>query len=235
MNINLTIPVYNEEKVLTTNINKLVSFLTEKIKEDNWQIIIANNASTDNTAKLAEQLASQNSKIKTFNLDIKGRGHALKYSWLNFPADILAYCDVDLATDINKLPELFSLIKNDCDLAIGSRYLPDSASCRKFKRLIISKGYIFLVKIFFKTKLTDFQCGFKALSQRLASIIVPKLKDGGWFFDTELILLAGNDANHNFIIKELPVNWQENKNSKVKFFISIIKFIKNLIVFKLNN
>jgi glycosyltransferase involved in cell wall biosynthesis len=227
----LVIPVYNEKKILVESIKKLENYLTENIIED-WIIIIANNASTDKTKEIAEELTKKHSKIKAIHLAEKGRGNALKYVWTNFKADIYAYCDVDLATDISNLKNLFDSMLEGNNIVIGSRYLKDSKTKRAIGRLILSKVYIFLIKIFFKTKLNDFQCGFKAIDNKIVKEVLPLVQDKEWFFDTELLLLAEKGG---YKIKEIPVKWQENQETKVKFIKTILQYLKNLIKYKLNN
>ena len=138
---------------------------------------------------------------------------------------------MDLATDINCLPALFQAIKQGNNLAIGSRYLDISKTQRNFKRFLISKGCIFLIKLLNNTKINDYQCGFKAIDKKTARQIVPNTTDNGWFFDTELILLANNQ---NFSIKEIGVNWQENPRTSIHLISDAVVFFKKLIKFKLS-
>jgi glycosyltransferase involved in cell wall biosynthesis len=225
----LAIPVYNEEKILENSITQLIIYFNDNINYD-WRIIIANNGSTDKTQQIVESLAQKNNRIIALDIKEKGRGNALKCAWGGFEADIYAYCDVDLATDIRHLSELFEQIRAGNDIAIGSRYLKTSLSKRTLIRLIMSKVYNFLIRIFFKTKITDFQCGFKAINNKVKKEILPLIRDKEWFWDTELLLVA---ELNNFKIKEIPVSWQENRETKVKFFKTICDYLKNLFKLKL--
>ena len=205
-------------------------YLTENIKED-WKIIIANNASTDNTKYIANDLTRKLHNIKAVHLQFKGKGNAIKYVWSNYKADVYAFCDVDLSTDISCLKDLFYSILEGNDLIAGSRYLRTSKSMRTFNRLFLSKNYIYLVKLLFKTKFDDFQCGFKAVNKRIAEEILPKVKNKEWFFDTELVILA--EQSKRYKIKQIPVKWYENKDTKVKIFKTAYDFISNLIKLRL--
>jgi glycosyltransferase involved in cell wall biosynthesis len=229
----LAIPVYNEEKILNGSIEKLHNYMSQNIKYD-WEIIIADNGSTDRTKEISDNLSKNLQRVSSVHLGFKGRGNALKYVWTNFKADVYAYCDADLATDISNLKELFDSVIDGNNLVIGSRYNKGSASKRTFGRWLISVIYIFCVKLLFKTKICDFQCGFKALDNKIVKEIIPQIKDKEWFFDTELILLAEHSKRYR--IKELPIRWQETrvKDSKVKILKTSINYIKNLVRLRLN-
>jgi glycosyltransferase involved in cell wall biosynthesis len=226
----LTIPVYNEEKVLEKSILKLYKYMKNNIRYD-WKIVIANNASTDRTKEIANRLTKKYKRIAAIHLPIKGRGYALKQAWTKFKSDVYSYCDVDLATDISHLKDLFDNILNGNNVVVGSRYLNDSDSKRTIDRLILSKGYICLIKLFFRTQITDFQCGFKAIDNQIAKNVLAKIKDTQWFFDTELLIRAEQSS---YRIKEIPVKWNENKDTKVKKFSLICTYIKDLIRLKMD-
>ena len=96
-------------------------------------------------------------------------------------------------------------------MAIGSRYIKGAQTKRTLGRLIYSKVYIWLIKLFFQTKLHDFQCGFKAVDQKTVLELIPLIMDKEWFWDTELLLLA---ELNNFRVKEIPVKWQESAEER---------------------
>ncbi len=222
----LTIPVYNEEKVLEKAVHRLHNYMSENI-DNNWGILIANNASTDKTKEIADNLTKTLPNVKALHLKFKGRGNALKNAWLSNKADVYAYCDVDLATDIIHLKKLFDTVLEGNDIVTGSRYIQSSNTKRTLKRLILSKGYIYLIKLFFKTKIKDFQCGFKAVNYRFVQNILPKVKNKEWFFDTESLLLT--ELSKGYKVKEIPIVWYEGKDSKVRILKIIYQYITNII------
>jgi glycosyltransferase involved in cell wall biosynthesis len=229
----LVVPAYNEEKILNASIRKLHGYMTQNIKHD-WKIVIANNGSTDRTKEIAEGIAKDISNIEVMNLGEKGKGRALKYAWTNSKADIYACCDADLATDVGNLKKLFESVASGNDLVIGSRYMEGSDSQRTIGRKLTSLAYVSLVRLFFRTKIDDFQCGFKAMNDKIVREIVPQVKDNEWFFDTELILLA--ERAKKYKIKELPIVWREKrvKDSRVKISKAGINCIKGLIRLRFN-
>ena len=226
----LVIPVYNEEFVLENSVKTLYEYMNKNI-EENWKIIIADNASTDDTEKIIEKLTKEVPHVEGAYLSCKGRGNALKYVWNNYKADVYSYCDVDLATDISHLKKLFNNILEGYDIVIASRYIDTSISKRTLDRLILSKGYIYLIKLFFKTKFSDFQCGFKAINNKIVEEILPEVRNKEWFFDTELLLLT--EQSMKYKIKQIPIIWHENRDTKVKVLKTTYDFIKNLINLKI--
>ena len=226
MKLILVVPAYNEEKVLENSITRLYKYMRDNIKYS-WDIIIANNASTDNTKHIANKLANKLLHVKAIHLKFKGRGNALKYVWSNYDSDVYAYCDVDLATDIIHLNELCDYIISGKNIVIGSRYLKYSNAKRTIRRFILSKAYNYLIKLLFRTKIKDLQCGFKAIDKEIVKDLLPKIKNKKWFFDSELIIRA--ERLKKYEIKEIPVKWSENKNSKVKIFETVYKYITDSV------
>lgn len=231
MKILITIPVLNEEKELEKNIKILADFLAKNFKYD-WEIEIADNGSTDKTQSIGERMAHEaNSKVKYLRLEERGRGRALKKSWFKSDADIVSYMDVDLSTNLTAFPPMIKKITNGADVATGSRLMKTSRIKRQIKREILSRGYNILIKLMFQNKFSDAQCGFKAISRKAAKELLPKTKDNEWFFDTELLLLA---ERYGYKIGEVPVEWIEDLDSRVKIFKTVVEDIKGLIRLKLH-
>ena len=226
MLVNITLPVYNEEKILGTSVRTLHEFLISRCRFD-WEVVIADNASTDETLAVASELAQQFKGVRVEHLDQKGRGRALKSVWSHSRADILSYMDIDLSSNLFAFPPMVeALISGGFDVAIGSRLLKASTTRRSFKREVISRCYNYLVKSFFLTKFSDAQCGFKAITKRVASDLLPKIEDIGWFFDTELLILA---EKKGYKIFDLPVSWIEDLDSRVRIVHTAVEDIKGLI------
>ena len=229
--INIVVPVYNEEKILEKNITKIVSYCQKNIK-DSWQIIIADNDSSDQTAILAKQFSSQNCQITYYYLPKRGKGLAIKQAWQNFLADFYIFMDADLSTDINALNDLITILKNnEADLVIGSRYLKESHLKRNWMRIFISKTYNALIKLLFNCSVKDMANGFKGANQKIITDILPLCQNNEWFFDSELVLLANFKK---YRIKEIPINWQENleRASRVNVWQTSWEYLKELIKLK---
>ncbi len=214
LKLDVVIPVYNEEKELEDSISTLRSYLHKFMEEYDWQITIADNASSDKTLTIAKNLAKKFTDITFVHLPEKGRGRAVKHAWRNSKADILAYMDVDLSTDLKHLPPLVYSLSRGYDIAIGTRNLSGSRVYgRSLLRTITSKGYIFLIKMFFWVHFSDAQCGFKAVTRKIVDNLLNDIADNEWFFDTEL-LLVGEKSGYR--IYEEPVTWIDNPGSTVR-------------------
>jgi glycosyltransferase involved in cell wall biosynthesis len=210
--IDVVIPVYNEQAVLERSVSSLHSFLSTEMPFG-WRIVIADNASTDATLSEARTLTRQLPSVEVVHLDTKGRGRALRAAWLMSDADVLCYMDVDLSTDLRALlPLVAPLLSGHSELAIGSRLAPGAHIIRSAKREAISRSYNRLLRIVLHAGFSDAQCGFKAIRADVAQWLVPMVEDEGWFFDTELLVLA---QRRGLRIHEIPVDWIEDRDSRV--------------------
>lgn len=223
--VDVVIPVYNEERVLPRSVATLWDFLNEKLTQ-RWTVVLADNGSTDGTLEMCKALAVQYPNVRYIHLDQKGRGRALKKAWLESSADIVSYMDVDLSTNLEAFPKLVAAIEEGCDIAIGTRLSPESRVKRSFKREVISRSYNLLIKALFWPSFSDAQCGFKALSRKAAQELLPLAKDLAWFLDTELLLLA---TMKGYRIKEVPVAWMEDADSRVRIGKTAWEDIKGLL------
>jgi len=231
----IVLPTYNEEVVIEKNTLQVYLFCQEKFKNYDWQILIADNGSTDQTPIIAKNLSEKDEKIKFFHLNKKGRGYALKKAWsLEYPVDFYAYMDVDLSSDLNALPLLIKSIELEAfDLATGSRLKIGHQTKRSLSREILSRGYNLLLKIFFKPSFQDAQCGFKVVTKKVVEKIIPQIKNNNWFFDTEMFILAEKSG---YKIKEIPIEWLETRapqrKSTVKILATVWEDIKGMIELK---
>jgi putative flippase GtrA len=210
--LDVVIPVYNEEKDLQPCVRRLHDHLTLTFPYS-FRITIADNASTDSTALAAQRLAERIPEVRNFRLEQKGRGRALRTVWSASEAPILAYMDVDLSTDLNALlPMVAPLISGHSDLAIGSRLARGSRVVRGPKREFISRAYNLILRGSLQARFSDAQCGFKAIRRDVAQVLLPLVEDTGWFFDTEMLVLA---ERAGLRIHEVPVDWVDDPNSTV--------------------
>ncbi|MEM5799628.1 MAG: glycosyltransferase family 2 protein [Candidatus Aenigmatarchaeota archaeon] len=223
MKVCVTLPVYNEEEQLAKSTEKVLQVCRKNYKD--FEILIADNASTDRTLEIAKELAKKYKEVKYIHLPQKGRGRALKAAWQSADADIMCYMDIDLSTDLKHLKQLTDAIEEGNDVAFGSRHKEESELQRSFKRDVLSKGYVFLVKLFLGTPYNDYQCGFKAVNRRIVKELIPRIEDNEWFFDTELIVKA---HKFGYKLKEIPVKWSEDKGSTVNIRKTVVNYIKNI-------
>jgi len=227
--VDIIIPVYNEERDLPNSIKKLTEFLEANLTNP-WQVIIADNASTDGTRAISEGLCQQYQQVNYRYLSQKGRGRALRAAWLESDADLLSYMDVDLSTDLAYFPPMIEALESGFHVAIGNRLGRESVVTRSFKREFISRTYNLIVKTMFFTTFSDAQCGFKAITRQAAQVIVPHIKNNNWFFDTELLIIA---AKNRYRIKSVPVKWDDDPNSSVNVISTVTEDLKGLLRLRL--
>ncbi|MFH9401588.1 glycosyltransferase [Streptomyces sp. NPDC017638] len=210
--LDVVIPVYNEEKDLQPCVRRLHEHLTRTFPYA-FRITVADNASTDATPLVAARLAAEIPGVRTVRLEQKGRGRALRTVWSASDAPVLAYMDVDLSTDLNALlPLVAPLISGHSDLAIGSRLARASRVVRGPKREFVSRAYNLILRGSLQARFSDAQCGFKAIRRDVAQALLPLVEDTGWFFDTELLVLA---ERAGLRIHEVPVDWVDDPDSTV--------------------
>lgn len=210
--VEIVIPVYNEQAALEASIRRLHGFLRSQFPFS-WRIVIADNASTDGTLALARRLSYELDRLEVIHLAQKGRGRALRASWTSGEAKVRAYMDVDLSTDLEALlPLVAPLLSGHSDLAIGTRLARGARVTRSRKRTIISRAYNRLLRLALRARFSDAQCGFKAIRGELARTLLPAVLDNGWFFDTELLV---NAQRRGLRIYEVPVDWVEDPDSRV--------------------
>jgi putative flippase GtrA len=206
------VPVRNEERDLVPSIRRLVAYLRESFPFT-ARVTIADNGSTDATWALATGLARELAEVRAVHMELAGRGRALRAIWSASDAEVLAYMDVDLSTDLNALlPLVAPLLSGHSDLAIGTRLARGSRVIRGPKRELISRGYNVLLHTLMGARFSDAQCGFKAIRRDQARALLPLTQDTGWFFDTELLVLA---ERAGLRIHEVPVDWIDDLDSRV--------------------
>ena len=212
LELEVVVPVYNEQAGLAASVRVLHAYLTSAFSVP-WLITIADNASVDRTHDIAIDLTYEFDRVRVLHLDEKGRGRALKKAWLESTAKVLAYVDVDLSTDLRGLPPLIApLLSGHSDIAIGTRLAASARVSRGGKREFISRCYNFLLRRTMGVQFTDAQCGFKAIRADVAAQLLPLVEDTGWFFDTELLILAERSGMR---IHEVPVDWVDDPDSRV--------------------
>jgi len=232
--ISIILPAYNEAERLSKSVEeviKVASSFTQK-----YEIIIAEDGSTDGTDLIASKLAKENKRIIHLHSNKRlGRGKSIENSLKMTKGTIVAYIDVDLEAKPEFLKNLIdAIIKEGYDISIGSRFIKGSIVKRSFLRTLLSRIYNFLVKMILKSKIKDHQCGLKAFKKDVLLKITKKfVLSKHWFWDTEVLIFS---QLMGYKIKEVPIIWiEENKKTKVKvlkdsvdMFLDIFRLWKRL-------
>jgi len=224
--VDLVIPVYNEQRVLAQSVATVLAWTSEH-PEHQWRIVIADNASTDHTLSVARKLEEEShSRVVVLHIPVKGRGIALRVAWLTSPADVCAYMDVDLSTDLAHLPALVDPVAaGDADVSYGSRLHPRSQTQRGLRRELISRAYILLLRRATGLRASDAQCGFKAIGREAARALLPLVRDTSWFFDSELLVVA---QENGYRLREVPVRWSDDPDSRVAILRTALQDLRGI-------
>ncbi|CAN5517210.1 hypothetical protein BH10ACT8_BH10ACT8_05470 [soil metagenome] len=223
--VDIMIPVYNEVHSVAASVQKLHRYLSSTLPSS-FRITVVDNASTDETWTVLRYLHRTLEHVSAVRLADKGRGLALRTTWTQSDATVLAYMDVDLSTDLDAvLPLLAPLLSGHSDIAIGSRLARGARVVRGRKRDLISRCYNLILARSLHVKFTDAQCGFKAITRDAAQLLLPLVVDDGWFFDTELLVLAERSGLR---IYEVPVDWIDDPDSRVELLSTAWQDLKGV-------
>jgi putative flippase GtrA len=224
--VEIVVPVRDEESDLAPSIRRLCGYLRGQFPFT-ARVTIADNGSSDHTWLVAKALCREFVEVGAVHLDESGRGRALRAVWSASSADVLAYMDVDLSTDLNALlPLVAPLLSGHSDLAIGTRLARGSRVIRGPRREVISRGYNLLLRASLGTGFSDAQCGFKAIRREQARVLLPLTEDTGWFFDTELLVLA---ERAGLRIHEVPVDWIDDADSRVDIVATALADLRGIL------
>ncbi len=210
--LSVVLPAYNEADNLDDAVTKISQTLNEVGYP--YEIVIAEDGSTDGTAELSEKLTQKYPFLRHIHREKRlGRGTALNNAFKNCRGEVFVYMDLDLATDLKSLkPLVDAIIVDGFDVSTGSRMLPESKVERSIGRAVSSKSYNFLVRHMLNSKVRDHQCGFKAFKKEACLALLDEVKATHWFWDTEILVRA---QRHGFRVKEIAVEWTSGKGTKV--------------------
>src|SRR4051812_28279225 len=226
LDVEIVVPVHNEHAILERTIRRLHRFLSDGFPFT-WRIVVADNASTDGTAGLARLLAAELPGVEALRLEEKGRGRALRAAWSASEARVVCYMDADLSTDLRALlPLVAALLSGHSDLAIGTRLAHGARVVRGPKRELISRSYNSLLHLVLRARFSDAQCGFKAArTDALRGGLLDTVRDDGWFFDTELLVLA---QRRGLRIHEVPVDWIDDPDTRVQIVRTALEDLRGV-------
>ena len=225
VDLEIVVPVHNEERILALSIRRLHRYLSTSMPFS-WRILIADNASTDATPEIAHTLATTLWQVGVVRVEQRGRGRALRAAWSQSTARVLAYMDVDLATDLRALlPLASSLLSGHSEVAIGTRLAHGSRVTRGLKREYISRSYNHLLRAILRAKFSDAQCGFKAVRSDVLPELLTAVHDQSWFFDTELLIAA---QRRGMRIHEVAVDWVDDPDSSVDLLATALEDLRGM-------
>lgn len=225
MELTIIFPVLNEKKRLESGITRTVEYL-QKISYEDYEIIIVDNGSEDETPQIGQMLCEKYSKVRFEKIGVRGVGAAFRKGVELSHGDIVGYMDIDLSTNIKHLGEALHIFRTQAEVEYinGSRFAKESdTQGRKWYRKITSQGLLILLKVFLGMKCTDAICGFTFLRRsRALELIEANSQDNGWFYMIEFLLRA---EKRGISVLDYPVEWQEDYNTTVKIFKTICNYV----------
>ena len=227
INLEITIPVFNEEETIREKIKEMIDYTQKNILSKNISFIIADNGSTDKTEQYSMELIKKYDNLRYIKLSEKGVGLALRTSWTQSKADYVGYMDLDIATDLKALVTVVDELEKGTKIINGSRLLKESEVINRTLLIeITSRVFNFLLKFILKIKFTDGMCGFKFFDRKVAQELINiGIDTKGWFFSTEILVKA---QWKNIKIKEIPVKWTDDRKSKVKILSLSSNYLKRI-------
>lgn len=226
--LSLIMPCYNEKKMLTESMVQICDVLN--LTKFKYEIIFVDDGSIDGTVEAVKRLTEKNENIRLICHEKNmGRGRTVADGIREAKGRIVGFIDIDLSTPPRYIPSLALEIEKGADIAtawrvykIELKYLP-----KMFHRVILHKGYRFLVRILLKTNLKDTETGCKFFNRERILPILNEIKNEHWFWDTEVMV---RPFLKGYKIVEIPTVYirRPESGTTVKIFKDTFSYLINL-------
>ena len=234
MHLSLIIPAYNEEKRLPKTLTEIDGYL--RTKDYDYEILVVNDGSKDKTVEIAKNLVPgiKNLRVTGYNIN-QGKGYAVRFGMMEAKGDFRLFTDADNSTSIDQVERMWPEFEKGADIVIGSRDVEGAILDPPqpwIRHILLGEGFkLFRKLVVGLWKIEDTQCGFKCFTKEAAENIFPKCRISRFAFDPEILIIG---ERMGYKIKEIPVCWKNDLESKVKFK-SIIKIALDLFIIRLNS
>ena len=211
--LSVIIPTYNEAKRLPLT---LVDVNKHLLAVDyNYEIIVVDDGSKDATVDIAKRFTHLIKNLRVIeNKENHGKGWVVRKGMLEAEGKWRLFMDADNATTVDQFKNMIPFL-SEYQIIIGSRDIKGAKLVPPqpfYKRFLGNVGNL-IIQILVLPGLWDTQCGFKCFSEEAAEKIFPLMKINRWAFDVEVLALG---KKFGYKIKEIPVIWANDPNSKVK-------------------
>ncbi|MES2953231.1 MAG: glycosyltransferase [Patescibacteria group bacterium] len=226
--LSIVIPVFNEEKRLPLRLPHYIDYLEAHLPS--YEIVVVDDGSTDGTWAVVEALEAANPKIRGIRSVVnRGRGFGMREGVLAAKGDFILETDADLPVSPSHVPRFLEELRSNprLDILIGSRGLRGSTFVldQPWARVFAGKGFHALFGYLFDIHYRDVMCGFKMMRHRPGKEIFSRVYD-------ERFLAAGEVVHAARVLgygmKELPVEWEDNRDSKVRIVRDSLRTLKGL-------
>ena len=230
MFLSIVIPTYNEQLIIKSNISEIYNFFSNKF---DFEIIIVNDGSTDNTSNIVKTIDLNN--LKLINLDKNyGKGKAIKMGVKAAKGKYILLTDADLSAPINEYEKLFNQFIQDVKIVIGSRSTKGAKIKYKqpLSRIFSGKIFNFIVTKYLGLNYKDTQCGFKLFEGKTIKDILKNCTINRFCIDVEILFIA---KKLNIKVTEIGIKWSNFYPSSVKIFSDSLNMFFNILKIKYNN
>jgi dolichyl-phosphate beta-glucosyltransferase len=215
MQLSVVIPVYNEESRIGPSLERVWTYLMGSYGVGGFEMIVVDDGSRDCTATVVERFMSRAPEVRLIRLPInRGKGAAVRAGMVAGVGEAVLFSDADLSTPIEQVEDALKLLREGCDVVIGSRALAESRILVRQSLLRESLGRLFnrLIRAWLGIPFQDTQCGFKLFRLEAAHAVFQRVRTDGFAFDVEALLLA---RQLGYVVREMPVRWINDPDSRV--------------------
>ena len=229
--LSIIIPAYNEESRLPRTLERVFLFLEKQAYSS--EVIIVENGSSDRTLELAREFAARHANMILIREEQRGKGNAVRRGMLEAHGEYRFICDADLSMPIEEVQKFLPPAMDNFDLAIASREAPGAIRYGEPPyRHWGGRAINLIIRLLILPGLNDTQCGFKCFRADVVKPLFQSQTLTGWSFDIELLYLA---RRRNMRIKEIPINWYFDPDSKVKAVRDALRMIGDIFQIHLNS
>lgn len=226
----VVIPAYNEEWRIVPTVGAIATQMCTL--GEPWEMIIADDGSTDTTVELVQELELANLRLLIAEKN-GGKGSAVRRGMLHARGDVILFADADQSTPIEQFRDLEQQIDEGYDVVVGSRSAEGAEVERKsFARTACSVGLSFIVRNICRIPVSDTQCGFKMFTADAADRLFRRQLIDEFSFDLEILYLA---RKFDMKTAEVPVRWIDAPGSKVEAGKVALGFLRDLAIIRWND
>ncbi len=215
--LSVLIPIRDEYE----NLDKIESTFSKNLENINYEIILINDFSEDESLKKAQSISNNNKNFKVLDNQQKGLGGAINLGIKKSSGDYVCIMMADLSDDVNDLKKYYEIIKlKKLDAVFGSRFINGSKiSDYPYKKLILNRIFNNIVKIFFFNNYNDYTNAFKIYNSKVLKSFLPLISESfNIFLEMPLKIIS---RGYNFEI--IPISWINRKVGKAKFNIKELR------------
>lgn len=228
--LSLILPAHNEAERLPQALKQLKKFIDQQAYD--CEVLLIENASTDDTAAIANEFQIEFPQLKIIRLGQPGKGNAIRAGMLAATGQYRFMADVDFSMPVEEIRKFLPPELPQPQVAIASREKPGSKRIGEpFYRHLIGRVFNFFVRILVLPGLQDTQCGFKCFSAEAAERIFPRQTLEGWSFDVEVLAIA---RELGFEVVEVPITWMYQPGSRISILKDSWRMFGDLLVIRSN-